>query len=72
MSRSDSILLVDGDHAVRQRCRELLESAGYMVFESPGASHARMFLRTITPAAIIWPQCAATVCVFTARKGIFG
>lgn len=53
MSRSDSILLVDGDHAVRQRCRELLESAGYMVFESPGASHARMFLRTITPAAIV-------------------
>jgi DNA-binding response OmpR family regulator len=53
MSRSDSILLVDGDHAVRHRCRELLESAGYMVFESPGASHARMFLRTITPAAIV-------------------
>ena len=38
---------------MRQRCRELLESAGYMVFESPGASHARMFLRTITPAAIV-------------------
>jgi len=53
MSRSESILLVDGDHVVRQRCRELLESAGYMVFESPGAAHARMFLRTITPAAIV-------------------
>src|SRR5438105_14958702 len=53
MSRSDSILLVDGDHVVRQRCRELLESAGYMVFESPGATHARMFLRTITPAAVL-------------------
>ena len=53
MSRSDSILLVDGDHVVRQRCRELLESAGYMVFESPGAMHARMFLRTIMPAAIL-------------------
>ena len=53
MSRSDSILLVDGDHVVRQRCRELLESAGFMVFESPGATHARMFLRTITPAAIV-------------------
>jgi len=53
MARSDSILLVDGDHVVRQRCRELLESAGYMVFESPGANHARMFLRTITPAAVL-------------------
>jgi DNA-binding response OmpR family regulator len=53
MSHSDSILLVDGDHVVRQRCRELLESAGYMVFESPGAAHARMFLRTITPAAVV-------------------
>lgn len=53
MSHSDSILLVDGDHVVRQRCRELLESAGFMVFESPGATHARMFLRTITPAAIV-------------------
>jgi two-component system OmpR family response regulator/two-component system response regulator QseB len=53
MSRSESILLVDGDHVVRQRCRELLESAGYMVFESPGAMHARMFLRTITPAAVL-------------------
>jgi len=53
MSHSDSILLVDGDHVVRQRCRELLECAGYMVFESPGAAHARMFLRTITPAAVV-------------------
>ncbi len=53
MSHSDSILLVDGDHVVRQRCRELLESAGYTVFESPGAAHARMFLRTITPAAVV-------------------
>ncbi len=53
MPRSESILLVDGDHVVRQRCRELLESAGYMVFESPGATHARMFLRTITPAAVV-------------------
>ncbi len=53
MARSDSILLVDGDHVVRQRCRELLESAGFMVFESPGAAHARMFLRTITPAAVL-------------------
>jgi DNA-binding response OmpR family regulator len=24
-----------------------------MVFESPGATHARMFLRTITPAAVV-------------------
>ena len=24
-----------------------------MVFESPGATHARMFLRTITPAAVL-------------------
>ena len=24
-----------------------------MVFESPGAAHARMFLRTITPAAVV-------------------
>jgi DNA-binding response OmpR family regulator len=53
MSHSDSILLVDGDHVVRQRCRELLECAGYMVFESPGAAHAQMFLRTITPAAVV-------------------
>ena len=53
MSRSDSILLVDGDHTVRQRCRELLESVGYTVFESPGATHAQMFLRTITPASVL-------------------
>jgi CheY-like chemotaxis protein len=53
MSHSEPILLVDGDHVVRKRCRELLESVGYMVFESPDAAHARMFLRTITPAAVV-------------------
>jgi DNA-binding response OmpR family regulator len=53
MSGFGTILVVDGDDTLRKGCRDLLERTGCLVFESPGATHARMFLGTITPTVVL-------------------